>query len=71
MLMTGWWSTTRGIPGCDPSSRLSTEGLVALVALSEQPSQDIPANQKAWTFSSGPMREPGADLARSAIMSSR
>ncbi len=60
MFTTGWWRTTRGMPGCDPSSRLSTDGVVALVAESEHPSHDMPANQKACTFSSGPMREAGA-----------
>src|SRR6266516_1881205 len=51
---TLWWRTTRGTPGIVPESKSSTEGAVAPTAAIEQPSQLIPASQKACTTLMGP-----------------
>ncbi len=49
---------------------LSTDGLVAPVAATLQPSQLMPANQKAWTVSSGPNLVATDATASPASMSS-
>ncbi len=70
MLRTAWCNTTRGTPGCAPKTRLSTDGMVAPVTATLQPSQLMPANQNACTFSSGPKRvDPVAAETGSSICS--
>src|SRR5712691_4947235 len=44
------------MPGREPVSSASTEGAVAPATAMVQPSQLIPANQKAYTLLSGPFR---------------
>src|SRR5215204_1855809 len=55
---TGWCRTTLGRPGIVPASNSSTDGDVAPVTATEQPSQLIPATQNTWTTPSGPSSLP-------------